>query len=140
MIDFGKLGKAKRVVVEYLDVNVDSEFVKTFRKRNFLTQVALANLMGVTKKTIEKWEQGVNKVSGSSAVLLTLLDNEPNLIDKLYKVTYVDKADMDYETIAKSLFSTEFNSFDKVEFKDRSIWDSYVAITPASKQLILNGV
>jgi len=40
--------------------------VKLFRADHRLTQAALANIMGVKKKTIEKWEQGVNKVSGSS--------------------------------------------------------------------------
>ena len=45
--------------------------------------------MGVKKKTIEKWEQGVNKVSGSSAVLLKLLRDDPELIGRLYKVQAV---------------------------------------------------
>lgn len=91
MIDFKKLKNANRVRVEYLDINVDKDFVVQFRERFSLTQVALANILGVSKNTVDKWEKGTNKVKGSSAVLLTLLNNEPSLIEKLYKVTYYYK-------------------------------------------------
>ena len=90
MINFDKLLESKRVVVSYADINVDKDFVKGFRKKNNLTQVALANIAGVSKKTVEKWEQGANKVNGSSAVLLTLLDNNPELISQLYSVKTVE--------------------------------------------------
>ena len=48
----------------------------------------MANILGVTKKTIEKWEQGVNNINGSSAVLLKLLEANPELINQLYSVKY----------------------------------------------------
>ena len=69
--------------------NVDKAYVKTFRKEHGLTQVALANILGVTKKAIEKWEQGASNVGGSSAVLLKLLNENPGLIDQLYSVKKV---------------------------------------------------
>ena len=86
MIDIKKLTEAKRVEVTFASVEIDGDFVKRFRKENNLTQVALSNILGVKKKTIEKWEQGVNKVSGSSAVLLMLLNDDKELLNKVYSV------------------------------------------------------
>ena len=56
MLNVEKLLASKKVEVSYMDIDVDKDFVKKFRKRNHLTQVALANILGVRKKTIEKWE------------------------------------------------------------------------------------
>ena len=87
MIDVQKILKeSKRVEVTLYEPEIDSVFVKQFRKKNHLTQAALANIMGVKKKTIEKWEQGVNRVSGSSAVLLQLFDSNPELLRERYRV------------------------------------------------------
>lgn len=88
MIDINKLLEAKRLEITFADAHVDRLFVKSFRERNSLTQVALANILGVSKKTIEKWEQGTNKVGGSSAVLLKLLSDNPELIGQLYSVRH----------------------------------------------------
>ena len=87
MINIDKLLESKRVEVVFAEINVNGEYVKQFRKNHGLTQIALANIVGVTKKTVEKWEQGVNKVSGSSAVLLKLLNDNPDLLEQLYKVS-----------------------------------------------------
>lgn len=87
MINLRKVLKSKKVEVTYLTPEVDKEFVKDFRKKFDLTQTALANTLGVTKKTVEKWEQGINKVSGSSAILFRLLSMNPELIQQLYAVS-----------------------------------------------------
>ena len=97
MINIEKLLESKRVEVSYINTDVDKEFVRNFRKEHHLTQVALANVLGVTKKTIEKWEQGVNNVNGSSAVLLRLLENNPELIHQLYSVKYGVEGQRDKE-------------------------------------------
>ena len=47
-----------------------------------LSGIMLAN----KKKTIEKWEQGANNINGSSAVLLKLLNDNPELLGQLYTV------------------------------------------------------
>ena len=86
MINIDKLLESKRVEVTFAEINVDGAYVKKFRKDHKLTQVALANIVGVTKKTVEKWEQGVNNIGGSSAVLLKLLNDNPELIAQLYSV------------------------------------------------------
>lgn len=86
MIDINKLLESQRLEITFVDVNVDRAFVKAFRKEHGLTRSALANTLGVTKKTIKKWEQGKNNIGGSSAVLLKLLHDNPELIGQLYSV------------------------------------------------------
>ena len=93
-MDYKALLNAQRIIVRFLEVNVNKDTVKDFSERNGLTQIEFANIMGVTKKAVEKWEQGRNKIGGSSAVLLTLLKEEPDLLSKLY---FVEKVERPYE-------------------------------------------
>lgn len=86
MINVSKLLESKRVEVTFAEIKIDKDFVKRFRLENHLTQIALANILGVKKKTIEKWEQGANNINGSSAVLLKLLNDNPELLGQLYSV------------------------------------------------------
>ena len=86
MINVSKLLESKRVEVTFAEIKIDKDFVKRFRLENHLTQIALANILGVKKKTIEKWEQGANNINGSSAVLLKLLNDNPELLGQLYTV------------------------------------------------------
>lgn len=112
MIDINKLLESKRLEITFADVNVDRAFVKAFRKEHGLTQSALANILGVTKKTIEKWEQGKNNIGGSSAVLLKLLHDNPELIGQLYSVK-VDvegkPAVEEYTSIGSAVVTTSSN-------------------------------
>nr|DAU87952.1 MAG TPA: putative zinc finger/helix-turn-helix protein, YgiT family [Caudoviricetes sp.] len=119
MIDVSKLLESTRLEITFADVNVDRDFVKAFRKEHGLTQIALANMLGVTKKTIEKWEQGKNNVGGSSAVLLKLLNDNPNLIEQLYRV----KVDVqgkqpaeEYKSIGSTVVALSSNKSESLRF------------------------
>ena len=119
MIDVSKLLESTRLEITFADVNVDRDFVKAFRKEHGLTQIALANMLGVTKKTIEKWEQGKNNVGGSSAVLLKLLNDNPNLIEHLYRV----KVDVqgkqpaeEYKSIGSTVVALSSNKSESLRF------------------------
>lgn len=119
MIDISKLLESTRLEITFADVNVDRDFVKAFRKEYGLTQTALANMLGVTKKTIEKWEQGKNNVGGSSAVLLKLLNDNPNLIEQLYRV----KVDVqgkqpaeEYKSIGSTVVALSSNKSESLRF------------------------
>lgn len=109
-----RLLSSKKIVVKRLNVNVDSIYVKEFREYYNLTQIALANILGVTKKTIEKWEQGKNKIKGSSAVLLTLMREDKSILDKIYHVEVVNAFTNNEEFVDKS--SDDF----KFEYSDLS--------------------
>lgn len=91
MVDVKKLLNSKRVEVSYCEPSVEGSFIKEFRERNGLTQVALANILGVTKKAVEKWEQGKNKVKGCAAVFIQLLDKNPELLEQLRTVKLIDE-------------------------------------------------
>ena len=56
--------------------------IKRFRKTNHLTQAALAQLLGISIKTIEKWEKEDAVIKGTAATLLTILMQNPKLIDQ----------------------------------------------------------
>lgn len=119
MIDVSKLLESTRLEITFADVNVDRDFVKAFRKEHGVTQIALANMLGVTKKTIEKWEQGKNNVGGSSAVLLKLLNDNPNLIEQLYRV----KVDVqgkqpaeEYKSIGSTVVALSSNKSESLRF------------------------
>lgn len=107
MINFDVLKKAARINVTYTVDEINSEYVKEFRRKYALTQIALANIMGVTKKTIEKWEQGINKVSGSSSVLFTLLSKNENLLHQIRKVELIaeDGTAQDFKVVAKDCYT-----------------------------------
>lgn len=103
MINFDVLKKAARINVTYTVDEINSEYIKEFRRKYALTQAALANIMGVTKKTIERWEQGINKVSRSSSVLFTLLSKNENLLHQIRKVELIaeDGTVQDFKVVAK---------------------------------------
>ena len=91
MINVQELLKLREVEVKYLNPSVEGQYIKEFRQKHKLTQVALANIMGVTKKAIEKWEQGVNRVKGSTAILIQVLNEHPDLLDELRQVSVINE-------------------------------------------------
>lgn len=81
MIDLSKL-KKKPTVSLYIpntEEIVDSKMVKKLRNEVFhMSQSSFAVALGVSEKTIEKWERGGkgNRINSSSKKLLYLLDRE----------------------------------------------------------------
>ncbi|WP_411843739.1 helix-turn-helix domain-containing protein [Salinicoccus sp. HZC-1] len=57
-----------------------SKDIKTLRVKAGLSQKTLSEVIGVSSKTVEAWEQGKNKPSGSSARLLQILNDNPDII------------------------------------------------------------
>ncbi len=51
--------------------------VKTIRERVGLSQTRFAGLIGVSKRTLENWEQGRRHPTGPARSLLRLLDKDP---------------------------------------------------------------
>ena len=56
--------------------------IKKVRTKVGLTQNLFAKFLGVSQKTVEAWESGTNKPSGSSNRLITMLIMDENLIKK----------------------------------------------------------
>lgn len=89
MIDFSKIKTMHFTSVEvYEPTRVDGAFIARFRSKHNLTQYALANIMGVSYKTILRWERRKKPIYGSAAVLLSLLNDNDELVEKVYCVRY----------------------------------------------------
>lgn len=56
----------------------DSTSVKAVRNSLGMTQAVFASVMGVSKKTVEAWEQGANTPSGPSCRLLEMFRTDPS--------------------------------------------------------------
>ncbi|NSW92878.1 MAG: helix-turn-helix domain-containing protein [Firmicutes bacterium] len=72
---------AKRHVIKPLPQYQGKE-IKEIRQKLNLTQTSFANIMGVSKKTIEAWEAGINIPQGPSQRLLELLSKDSSIIEK----------------------------------------------------------
>ncbi len=73
--DIQKYGEpqGRKRVVEYVPVKTYSATeIKSIRKEMCVSQSAFAKCMGVSKKTVEKWESGDNTPSGPASRLLDL--------------------------------------------------------------------
>lgn len=89
MIDFSKIKAMHYTSVEvYEPTRVDGTFIERFRNKHNLTQYALANIMGVSYKTILRWERRKKPIKGSAAVLLSMLNDNDELVEKAYCVKY----------------------------------------------------
>lgn len=98
--DFWKMFEDEGTIIEIdipdFDEIVNNSFVKNLRTDLDLTQKVFGNVLGVTKKTIEKWEQGVNPIKGPAARLLYLIEDNPILVNKLYSINISDSIESLY--------------------------------------------
>ncbi|VEU79995.1 helix-turn-helix domain-containing protein [Haploplasma axanthum] len=88
-INFDELRKKATSKLEVIDVDsiITSDSVKSIRNKLNMTQTSFADMLGVSVKTVEKWEQGKNPVKGTSSRLLFLIDKDDKVIDSFYKFT-----------------------------------------------------
>ena len=56
------------------------EEIKNLRLRNSMTQRTFADFMGVSIKTVEAWENGRNRPSGSASRLMQMISKDAKLI------------------------------------------------------------
>jgi len=61
--------------------------IKALRERLRLPQGMFASVVGVSGKTIEAWETGTRKPSGTARRVLAELDTNPGYIKKILRVT-----------------------------------------------------
>ena len=69
-----KAGGGKRTHIE------NPEDVKAIRTRLNLSQSAFAALLGVSKRTLQDWEQGRRKPRGPACSLLGIVDRHPETL------------------------------------------------------------
>lgn len=69
-IQKGKVNPAR--VTEFAEPQV-----KAIRAKTGLTQTRFADVLGVSKRTLENWEQGRRQPTGPARALLKILDADP---------------------------------------------------------------
>lgn len=69
-----KAGEGRRVTVQLPDN------VKEIREGMNLSQSAFAGVLGVSVRTLQEWEQGRRKPSGSAASLLRIAQRHPEAL------------------------------------------------------------
>ena len=67
--------------IKFPKVQFTSEQIKKIRKQMNLSQLVFAKLLNVSPSSIRQWEQGKRKPSGSTKILLELLDKSPSILD-----------------------------------------------------------
>lgn len=68
--------KAKPIVMTAADV-------RRIRDRLQMSQEVFARCLHTPRRTLEKWEQGLAKPTGTAAALLTLVDRRPDVLQEL---------------------------------------------------------
>ncbi len=67
--------------VEIPKVQFTTNQIIAIRKQMNLSQIVFAKVLNVSASSIRQWEQGKRKPSGSTKVLLELLEKSPHLLD-----------------------------------------------------------
>jgi putative transcriptional regulator len=68
----GELEPGRRIIF-------DPPEVRTIREKTALPQAAFANLIGVSVKTLQNWEQNRRRPTGPAAALLRIIAHSPEL-------------------------------------------------------------
>jgi putative transcriptional regulator len=63
------------------------EKIKRIRQKVNLSQTVFARLLNVSVSSVRQWEQGKRYPTGSTKVLLDLLDKEPHALDYRVKMS-----------------------------------------------------
>jgi putative transcriptional regulator len=67
--------------------------VRAIRAKLGLSQNAFASKFGISPANLRNWEQGIRAPEGSARVLLTIIDQEPEAVERaLAKFVVVDRA------------------------------------------------
>jgi putative transcriptional regulator len=68
------------------EINLNTNQIKSIREQMRLSQTVFAKLLNVSPSSIRQWEQGTRQPTGSTKVLLELLQTAPHLLDYRIKV------------------------------------------------------
>ena len=71
----------KKLGVKINPVTISVEEIQNIRKALRLSQSVFAKLLNVSLSSVRQWEQGIRTPSGSTMVLLELLQREPKLLN-----------------------------------------------------------
>jgi len=79
-------GELKNVKVNRVSIaslpRFSGQRIRLLRERQKMTQQIFANVLGVSKKTVEAWEAGRNTPNGPAQRMLHLMEKDDNLLEK----------------------------------------------------------
>lgn len=90
-ISFNELNKRAIKVTDRDYSYIDGSYLRKLRMSFGMSQALFADYLGVTKKAIEKWEQGVNKINAPVLRLLFLFENNPELLSLMKEIKISNK-------------------------------------------------
>lgn len=61
--------------------------IKSLRAKLELTQIAFAQILGVSIKTVEAWEKGTNSPNGPARRIIGMLKEDPKLPEKYHLIS-----------------------------------------------------
>lgn len=67
--------------VDVPKIVLSADDIKSIRKTLKVSQAVFAKLLNVSLSSVRQWEQNIRKPSGSTMILLELLQREPKLLD-----------------------------------------------------------
>ncbi len=67
--------------VKIPEIVITSAEIRGIRKKTNLSQAVFARLLNVSPSSVRQWEQGKRVPTGSTKVLLELLNKSPHLLD-----------------------------------------------------------
>jgi putative transcriptional regulator len=71
----------RKMGIEVKPVSLSAEEISSIRKTLNVSQSVFAKLLNVSLSSVRQWEQGLRSPSGSTMILLELLQKEPHLLD-----------------------------------------------------------
>ena len=79
----GHLRRRTRNLTPITPIKVFSpQEIKALRESNQYTQIYFGELLGVSLKTIQAWEAGTNKPTGTALRMIQILEQDPHALDK----------------------------------------------------------
>lgn len=67
---------------------IDGKYLREFRMKMKMSQSLMADYLGVSKKAIEKWEQGKNKMNPLVSRMIYLIENDTKVLSLLKQVRF----------------------------------------------------
>ena len=106
---------------------VNGNYVKDLRSKLEMSQIVFSKMLGVSKKTVEKWEQGTNRIKGPSSRLLYLIEKDESLCELLLSLVPLNGNRTYYteEVSHKKEFKMHYTKIPSNNLKDSDVFSNY---------------